>query len=121
MTDAPATSPGPAVGPVAIEKSFRRGDDGTWLYDCVMTWCPGCKQLHPFRIRGPEPTWSWDGNLAAPTFEPSYLTWAGESRRCHSFLRAGRWEFLGDCTHELAGQTVDMVPLPGWLLDDGAP
>lgn len=34
---------------------------------------------------------------------------------CHSFLRAGRWEFLSDSAHALAGQTVDMVPLPdGW-------
>lgn len=34
---------------------------------------------------------------------------------CHSFLRAGRWQFLGDSAHALAGQTVDMVPLPDWL------
>jgi hypothetical protein len=33
---------------------------------------------------------------------------------CHSFLRAGRWEFLSDSAHHLAGQTVDMVPLPDW-------
>lgn len=34
---------------------------------------------------------------------------------CHSFLRVGRWEFLGDSAHQLAGQTVEMVPLPaGW-------
>lgn len=32
---------------------------------------------------------------------------------CHSFLRAGRWEFLGDSAHALAGQTIDMAPLPG--------
>lgn len=31
---------------------------------------------------------------------------------CHSFLREGRWEFLSDSGHHLAGQTVDMVPLP---------
>lgn len=38
---------------------------------------------------------------------------------CHSFLRAGRWEFLSDSAHELAGQTVDMVPLPdGWAGED---
>lgn len=37
---------------------------------------------------------------------------------CHSFLRAGRWEFLSDSAHALAGQTVDMVPLPrGWRAD----
>jgi hypothetical protein len=35
---------------------------------------------------------------------------------CHSFLRAGRWEFLSDSAHHLAGQSVDMVPLPDWLL-----
>lgn len=37
---------------------------------------------------------------------------------CHSFLRNGRWEFLGDSAHHLAGQTVDMVPLPGRYVGD---
>lgn len=27
---------------------------------------------------------------------------------CHSFVTAGRIEFLPDCTHALAGQTVDL-------------
>lgn len=31
---------------------------------------------------------------------------------CHSFLKDGCWQFLGDSAHHLAGQTVDMVPLP---------
>ncbi len=30
---------------------------------------------------------------------------------CHSFVVDGRIQFLSDCTHELAGQTVD---LPAW-------
>ena len=30
---------------------------------------------------------------------------------CHSFVRNGKIEFLGDCTHDMAGQTVD---LPIW-------
>ena len=30
---------------------------------------------------------------------------------CHSFITDGRIQFLGDCTHSLAGQTVD---LPSW-------
>ena len=30
---------------------------------------------------------------------------------CHSFVTDGRIQFLGDCTHKLAGQTVD---LPDW-------
>lgn len=31
---------------------------------------------------------------------------------CHSFLRNGRWEFLSDSAHHLAGQTVDLPPHP---------
>lgn len=30
---------------------------------------------------------------------------------CHSFVTDGQIQFLGDCTHALAGQTV---PLPDW-------
>jgi len=35
---------------------------------------------------------------------------------CHSFLKGGQWQFLGDCAHAMAGQTVAMVPLPDWLM-----
>ena len=31
--------------------------------------------------------------------------------RCHCFIRAGQIEFLGDCSHHLANQTVPMVEL----------
>lgn len=30
---------------------------------------------------------------------------------CHSFVTDGRIQYLGDCTHALAGQTID---LPDW-------
>jgi hypothetical protein len=30
---------------------------------------------------------------------------------CHSFVTDGRIQFLNDCTHPLAGQTVD---IPEW-------
>ena len=91
------------------------------------TWCPGCDSLHPFTIEAPGGpdgdrlnsgiTWEWDGNLESPTFSPSLLCNNPHTRNpawgaCHSFLRAGRWEFLSDSAHRLAGQTVDMVPLP---------
>lgn len=33
---------------------------------------------------------------------------AGKTHVCHSFIRDGRIEFLSDCTHALAGQTVDL-------------
>lgn len=31
---------------------------------------------------------------------------------CHSFVREGRIQFLGDCTHRLAGHTVDLPAFP---------
>lgn len=36
-------------------------------------------------------------------------------RRCHSFVVDGQMQFLGDCTHALAGQTV---PIPPWPRPD---
>lgn len=34
--------------------------------------------------------------------------------RCHSFVNDGRIQFLSDCTHTLAGQTVDLPDFQGW-------
>ena len=67
----------------------------------------------------PRPLWQWDGDLAAPTVSPSILVTTGEAR-CHSFVRAGTWQFLSDCTHTLAGQTVPVPNLPGWAVEEAA-
>lgn len=37
---------------------------------------------------------------------------------CHSFLKAGVWQFLSDCTHAMAGQSVPAVPVPQWLIKE---
>lgn len=78
----------------------------------VRFWCPGCKGYHLVPIK-PARTDGWDftGDAKRPTLSPSILV--NESRtgiqpRCHSFVRDGKIQFLSDCTHELAGQTVDL-------------
>ncbi len=49
-----------------------------------------------------------------PTFTPSLLVNGGEHRRqdhplrCHSFVTDGMIQFLSDCEHKLAGQTVEI-------------
>lgn len=78
----------------------------------------------------PCPVWGFDGNLDLPTFTPSMLaTWGGWDEKnskgevirhipkscCHSFVTNGRIQFLGDCTHDMANQTVD---LPEWPEDE---
>lgn len=106
------------------------------FYEMLSFWCPGCevidKQgerqagLHMLPVNCSPPdraSWTWDGNLEAPTLSPSILSshafYRGEglpprSFVCHSFLRAGVFDFLGDCTHQLAGQQVPIPDLPEW-------
>jgi hypothetical protein len=68
--------------------------------------CPGCGYAHHVDDR-----WQWNGSLTKPTFSPSVLTNGHDpAHRCHSFVRDGRIEFLSDCWHQLADQTVDLPP-----------
>lgn len=111
-----------------------RDSDGKLLFDC-----PGCGTCHGIQTgTGDGPRWSWNSDLDKPTFQPSILvrftklTEKGKQQYdewrkngypevdgkfdsdpvvCHSFVTDGRIQFLSDCTHELAGQTVD---LPEW-------
>lgn len=104
----------------------------------VMFWCPGCGHAHAIQHGpGDGPRWMWNGSLEYPTFTPSVLVRSGHHASgfepggscwctynaqhpeetpafvctvCHTFVTNGRIQFLGDCTHALAGQTVDMVP-----------
>ena len=101
--------------------------------------CPACKELHHVTVQGGGPNvgpvWGYNGNADAPTFTPSILVrgvqaakdekgrWTGDfvcgpdgeplPMVCHSFVTDGRIQFLGDCTHALAGQTVDLPDLQG--------
>ena len=69
----------------------------------------------PYLIRA---LWQWctDAGLS-----PQILVHVDDMAQVpRQFVVDGRIQFLGDCTHELAGQTVD---IPGWdtvLLEDEA-
>lgn len=84
--------------------------------------CPGCGENHGITIARdgvPHPCWTWNGSFDKPTLSPSVLSSGfrfktregseSEPYVCHSWVRDGLIQFLGDCTHALAGQTV---PLP---------
>lgn len=101
-----------------VGSKLSMSDDGYTLFRC-----PACGTAHALAVKGPQ-AWGWNGDGDRPTFTPSVLVtheakpgaseefkeWRTE-RRCHSFITDGRIQFLSDCTHELAGQTVD---LPNW-------
>jgi hypothetical protein len=107
------------------------GDNGTLPGRSVAFRCPGCDDVHSVTIEHPD-GWTWNGDMERPTFTPSVrvraVQWPpdgpkanrrqnhpgvepGQHTTCHSFVTDGRIQFLGDCTHMLAGQTVD---LPEW-------
>jgi hypothetical protein len=83
----------------------------------LVYFCPGCDREHAISVdpRDTGDKWTWNSNAGAPTFRPSvhYLrdTPQGRITVCHSWVTAGRIQFLGDSRHALAGQTVDMVAL----------
>ena len=71
--------------------------------------CPGCKTLHPFHIDPKHKVrWDFNGDLDKPTFSPSLMVNQGHPSQCHSFVTDGKIQFLSDCHHGLAGQTVDL-------------
>lgn len=117
--------------PVAV---LRRCKDGEAEYDQLWFACPGCASrdgdhtgLHALpvhRLGEDRPitkrhSWQWNGDLLLPTLAPSILSrseWAGVLFVCHSFLVAGVFQFLGDCTHKHVNQHVPIGPLPEWFL-----
>ena len=95
-------------------------------------WCPACQTHHAPRVSGgPGPLWTWNGDRDRPTVQPSIRVEGVESvtdaqleriragepfepvpLRCHLFLTDGRIQYLGDCTHARAGQTIDLEEMP---------
>lgn len=126
MIDRAAKDQSTGDNPVAAIRHATRYGTGECLGLSLHLWCPGCQQLHSPTFRcsehgGPTegPTWDGDPHARPVTFEPSLLVQSGNADGptvCHSFVRAGRWQYLDDSTHALAGQTVDVEPLPDWLV-----
>lgn len=100
--------------------------------------CPGCNEEHVVYTQAPHinggAKWYYNGNHDKPTIQPSLLIRSGhyvpehkndscwctynEEHKedpapfscsvCHSFITDGNIQFLNDCTHHLAGQTVEL-------------
>jgi len=68
--------------------------------------------VHGNATRKGTPCWSWNGDVEKPTLKPSIRTKGGGTKNsivCHSFVNDGKVQFLGDCTHEFANKTVDLL------------
>lgn len=86
---------------VCMEITTPNGDHHGWVIHC-----PACGFAHVFDSR-----WQFNGDQDKPTFTGSMLVHKSNTNpRCHSFVKDGQIQFLGDCTHSLAGQTVKLEP-----------
>lgn len=70
--------------------------------------CPGCGYEHAFGLKSEGGNHEFDMNLDKPTVSPSLVYNFSPGRKCHSFIRNGMIQFLGDCDHALKGQTVNL-------------
>ena len=79
-------------------------------YDYIF-FCPGCNHTHGFMTEG-NVVWQFNGDMEYPTVLPSILysfTFFEQPKHiCHSFIEKGNIRFLTDCTHKLAGKTVEL-------------
>ena len=96
------------------------------LHTLPTPWTPDGYERSPYVANKPQ--WEFNGDFDRPTFAPSILSrtghYIGDGKPgncyctapdpdftcgvCHSFVRDGRIQFLADCTHALASQTVDL-------------
>jgi hypothetical protein len=90
--------------------------------ELYLFYCPGCECNHGVSDK-------WNIDLKSKTISPSVLVrstkrppepWEFDENRkikgckevvCHSFVKNGTIRFLNDCTHNLAGKTVNMEQL----------
>ncbi len=110
-------------------------------------WCQGCNEAHTVGVGPSGWSWNGDaekpvfspsvlvtGRSFTAKGEADFEAWhaAGcpkpapafeaADRRCHTFVgcngaQPGQIIFLGDCTHALAGQTVELADWPDWDAD----
>jgi hypothetical protein len=92
-------------------------------------YCEGCKGNHTINE-----SWTFNDDLIKSTFTPSILVRSGhymeghtgdscwctynaanpdhqapfKCGRCHSYVTDGKIQYLSDCTHKLAGRTINL-------------
>jgi len=89
-----------------FQKLDKRGNQPDYYFDC-----PGCKCSHGVwttESNDRNAVWRWNNDVNKPTVSPSLRVSFGNGKICHSFIKDGKIQFLNDCTHHLAGQTVEL-------------
>lgn len=69
-------------------------------------YCPGCERIHQVNNK-------WKINISNLTISPSILVTSpkgsDDRTRCHSYIKEGKIQYLGDCNHKFRGVTIPMI------------
>jgi hypothetical protein len=98
-----------------LHKLYTQSDE----FAAYSFYCPGCECHHQIWYKECQCNrsfaWEFNGNIDKPTFAPSllikYPVWINDvksERVCHSFIKDGMIQYLSDCTHKLANQTIEI-------------
>ncbi len=76
-------------------------------------YCNGCEHEHTYTVFSDNSQWQFNGDMENPTFTPSLLNRnidreGVELYRCHLFVTDGKIVYCSDCSHGLAGQTIEL-------------
>lgn len=81
-----------------IQSIYSDAQNRRWTF-----FCPGCQSKHTIS----EKTHHFNGDVDYPTLSPSVI-YNAEGYRCHFYISDGHIQYLTDCTHIMAGQTLDL-------------
>lgn len=85
------------------------GSDGKkYHHTQYLYMCPGCGYEHAFALKSDGGYHDFNMDLNKPTISPSVLQNFNPNTICHAFIKDGFIQFLSDCHHKLAGQTVEL-------------
>lgn len=76
--------------------------------------CKGCGYEHAFSLNTEGGHHSFNKDLDNPTVNPSLVQNFTPGMMCHSFIKEGKIQYLNDCWHEFAGQTIELPDESEW-------
>lgn len=81
--------------------------------EALVFYCEGCDGHHSVFIDGKgSPNWSWNGSLEKPTLSPSIkVTYNNQGKCCHTFVKDGMIQYLGDCYHDKKNTTIPLTEI----------
>ncbi len=98
-----------------MTKKILKNEDGSCSH-----WCEGCQATHKIFVAGNTKTDNvlcvWNGDYLKPTFSPAlrHQTKLNDNieQLCHYLISLGEIRYYPDSTHQFAGKSQQLLPVP---------